>query len=165
MTKFICILACISFLLWGTQRTLNGIDFEKKCQSYLQIVSNANSIELAKQRLAVAIKYCEDKKLTEGYTNIFYQTQDENIEAWYINLKASLANLDSIPPNADKLLVSNVLIKFQKSLTHTDSDKTIVTFPDGISIYPNNKLYFWWCTISVIIAIIAGFFWYKEYNS
>jgi len=156
MKKIICILACISFALWAALRIGNGVDFEQKCGGYLKLAGDANTIELAERYLAIAVKHCEDQDLTKGYTSVFYKTPDENIAFWYINLKASLDDLRSTPADAPQLVVSNVLMKLRETLLDGGDGKASVTCPDGISIYPNNKAFFAWGLISLIVAIIAG---------
>lgn len=162
MKKLILTIACISIVIWGILRIYNAITFDQKCESYLKIAADANSIKLAEQRLAIAVEYCEENHLTSGYTSIFYKTEDDNIEAWYSNLKSSLVDLRSTPEDADQLLISNVLMKLRETLLDNDESGTKVTIPNGISIYPDNRLYFWWIIVSIIAGILAGIAWYKE---
>ncbi len=44
--------------------------------------------------------------------------------------------------------------------TLVDGDKIIK--PNGLSIYPNNKLFFWWAIISLIGMIIFGSWWWSS---
>ena len=64
------------------------IDFQQQCGGYLKQAADANTVELARERLNLAINYIEAKGYTTGYTSIFVKTEDENIGYWYQNIKA-----------------------------------------------------------------------------
>lgn len=157
------IISCISFLIWSGVRIYKSeVTFYKHCDAYLKTAADANTIELAKKQLSKAVEYCETNRLTSGYTSIFFDTPDEDIEFWYSNLKASLNELNSVPENATQLEKSNVLMKLRETLLDTTSDGTEVTCPDGISIYPNNTAYMIWCLLSLTIAVVSGIAWLRE---
>ena len=69
------------------------VEFEQNCTGYLKQAADANTIELAIDRLDKAIEYAESKNWTDGYTSILWKTEDENIGFWYKNLKSSLVTM------------------------------------------------------------------------
>ncbi len=163
MKKLICIIACISLVIWGGVRLYqDNITFNQNCKGHLKLAADANTVELAKQELAIAVKYCEDQGLTQGYTSIMYRTPDEDVKFWYTNLKASLNELNAVSADATQLEKSNVLMKLRETLLDNRNDGTSVTYPEGISIYPNNMAYCIWALISFIVAVIAGIGWFRE---
>jgi hypothetical protein len=110
-----------------------------------------NTIELANQELTKALDYLEANNLTSGYTSIIWQTPDEDIEFWYKNLKASQNELQKLVSNS-ALERTNVLIKLRETLLDV-GEKTKVTVPKGLAVYPNNTLW----AILLIIGMITGF--------
>jgi hypothetical protein len=89
--------------------------------------------------LTRAIVYLESNNLTSGYTSVLWKTPDEDIDFWYRNLKASQRELENLKSES-ALEKTNVLIKLRETLLDT-GEKTKVTVPNGLSVYPNNKLW------------------------
>jgi hypothetical protein len=150
LTKLL-ILAVIPFLAWGATRAIKDIEFNRNCGGYLERAANANTVEIAEKELNTAINYLENKGLKSGYTSIFWTSPDEDIGYWYENLKASLNELREVDANASKLERSNILIKLRETLIDNGSKRSSLTVPPGISIYPNNMLFFWWGLITAFI--------------
>ncbi len=128
---------------------VKSVKFNQQCGGYLEQAANANTVELAKERLDIAIKYIEDHNLTTGYTSVFWKTEDENLEFWYRNIKACRNELEEAM-ELGQLEKSNVLMKVRESLKESkgeNGDKVII--PTGISRYPHNlawgilRLFFW----------------------
>lgn len=117
-----------------------SIDFKQECTGYIKQAADANTVELASNRLSKAIEYAEKNGLTKGYTSVFYRTEDENIGFWYQNLKACQKELADAT-NASQLEKSNVLMKVRESLTDEGEKGTVLTVPAGLYKYPNNLLY------------------------
>ena len=159
-----CIIGCILFLAWAGFRTYHGIQFDRNCDGFLKRAADANTVDLAKQQLQLAVNYCDANGFTvnSGYTSIWYNTPDEEIGFWYKNLEESLIGLSKVPPDASELEKSNQLMKLRETLLDDDSDGTTVTCPEGISIYPYNKGYFGWAIFSFILAAVFGFLAYRE---
>jgi hypothetical protein len=153
---FIAIISALIFLTWGGFRIVNNVQFDRNCEGFLKRSADANTIEIAKQQLKIAVDYCEDAGLTSGYTSIWYTTPDEEVGFWYQNLKSSLAGLYKIPADANDLLTSNVLMKLRETLLDDTDTGTSVTCPSGISIYPYNTAYMWWGIISGLLTILFG---------
>ena len=145
------VLILISIVIFG-MRISKGIELKQNVTGYLKRAADANTINLAEEELSKAIGYLESNDLTSGYTSILWKTPDEDIEFWYRNLKASQVELQNL--NSESALEkTNVLIKLRETLVD-QGEKTKVTVPQGLSVYPNNKLW----ALLMTIAIVAGFF-------
>lgn len=131
-----------------------GVRFNQNCSGYIKQAADANSVELALQRLDMAIAYVEDNELTDGYTSIFYKTEDDNIGFWYQNLKTCREELVTCLEST-QLEKTNVLLKVRESLTDDGKDGTELTLPNGISRYPSNGLFCFWNTLSFILMFIG----------
>lgn len=119
---------------------VRGIVFNQNCGGYLEQAANANSVELALERLNVAIEYVEEHNMTDGYTSVLWKTESDNIGYWYRNLKTCQEELE-ICVNSSQLEKTNVLLKVRESLTDEGKDGTELIIPNGISRYPNNALF------------------------
>jgi hypothetical protein len=146
----------ISFLIWGSVRIVADIRFGIDCEGHLKRAADANSIELARQELAVATGYLERHGMTAGYTSVLYNEPSEDVGFWFRNLRASLQRLDREPATASELEKSNLLLKLRETLLDVTSSGETVTEPSGISIFPHNAFYAWWGWIS-LPAAITGF--------
>jgi len=153
----LAIIFTLVFCAWGTVRIVKYVQFSLECEAYLKRAADANTVELAKEELAKAIDYAEKNNLTEGIVSIFLKNPANDIEFWYHNIKSAYDELENVPEDASQLEKTNVLMKLRESLTDRDSNGgTKVIYPFGITIYPNNVLYFWWCILS---SVIGGVFW------
>jgi hypothetical protein len=142
------VLVLISIVIFGI-RISKDIEFKQNVPGYLKRAADASTIDLANEELTKAIDYLEARNLTSGYTSIFYQTPDEEIDFWYKNLKASQNELQNLKSES-ALERTNVLIKLRETLL----DKSKVTYPRGLGVFPNNKI---WAFL-MIIALAAGFY-------
>ena len=113
------------------------VEFNQNCTGYLKQAADANTIELAIDRLDKAIEYAEIKNLTDGYTSVLWKTEDENIGFWYKNLKASRVELEKAL-NSSQMEQTNVLMKLRETLTDNNENGTYITYPSGLWKYPNN---------------------------
>ena len=95
---------------------IKSIQFNQDCKGYLKQTADANSVELALERLNKAIDYVEANNLTSGYTSIVYRTEDENIEFWYKNLLTCKQELTECIESS-QFEKTNVLMKVRESLT------------------------------------------------
>jgi hypothetical protein len=122
-------------------RAVKQINFTRDCGGHLKRAADANTVPLAAQELETAIDYIERHGLTHGYTSVLYQTPDEDLGFWYQNLNGSLEELRGLTPQATELERSNVLLKLRETLLdHTEGGEK-VTAPQGIGIFPNNRLF------------------------
>lgn len=130
-----------------------GIEFSQQCSGYLKQAADANTVELALDRLNLAVKYIEEKGYTDGYTSIVYKTEDENIGYWYQNINACQKELNDAL-DGTQLEKSNVLMKIRESLTDEGEKGTVLTIPSGLAKYPHNALF----AILEIIGALLVFF-------
>lgn len=129
------------------------IKFNQNCKGFLKQTADANSVELAIDRLNVAIKYVEDNNLTSGYTSVLYKTENENVGFWYKNLLTCREELTQCI-NSSQFEQTNVLMKVRESLTDDGEHGTEITVPPGISRYPNNKIWAFFFFLSIICFCI-----------
>lgn len=161
MKKFLAILLLIISICFGVYMVILSITFDQKCGGYLKQVADANTIELALDRINKAIDYIEAKHLTSGYTSIIYKTEDENIGFWYNNIIACRNELESAI-NTTQLEQTNVLMKVRESLIDTVEGDTVLTIPQGICRYPNNLLFAILSFMAIIMCIGAPFIYCME---
>lgn len=143
-------LIIVSLIIFGI-RISKGIELKQNVTGYLKRAADANTIKLANEELTKSINYLESNNLTSGYTSILWKTPDEDIDFWYRNLKASQSELQNLKSES-ALEKTNVLIKLRETLLDS-GEKSKVTVPDGLAVFPNNKL---WAFL-MSIAILAGF--------
>jgi len=133
------------------------IHFRQDCSGYLKQAADANTPELALDRLNRAVDYVEAHGLTTGYTSVLWRTEDQNVEFWYINLKACQSELEGCL-DGTQLEKSNVLMKVRESLTDDGEHGTQLTIPRGIVFYPDNAFYLfaqWICWIILLAALLV----------
>lgn len=147
------ILICMA-LITPVSCTVKSIHFCQDCAGYLKQAADANTAEIALERLNIALEYIERSNLTDGYTSVIWNTEDENVGFWYKNLKACQSELKECM-NGTQLEKSNVLMKVRESLIDTTKDGTELTIPNGISRYPNNTVWMVFGWISILILIIC----------
>ena len=138
--KKVTILAVIVSALWLAAMVwfiCLRVEFNQNCTGYLKQAADANTIELAIDRLDKAIEYAESKNWTDGYTSVLWKTEDENIGFWYKNLKASRVELEKALFST-QMEQTNVLMKLRETLTDNSENGTYITYPDGLWKYPNN---------------------------
>ncbi len=152
MKNIVSVLLILSSLTIFGLRISKKVTFQQNVSGLLKRAADANTIELANEELTKALDYLEANNLTSGYTSILWKTPDEDIDFWYRNLKASQEELQNLQSES-ALEKTNVLIKLRETLVDT-GESTKVTVPDGLSVYPNNKLW----ALLMTIATIAGFF-------
>lgn len=141
---------CITPVICG----IKSIQFNQQCSGFLKQAADANTAEIALERINKALDYIEEHKLTSGYTSVFWTTEDENVGFWYDNIKACQKELEGCLESS-QLEKSNVLMKVRESLTDVDDTGTSLTVPDGISRYPDNFSYGILRTISVLLLVLG----------
>jgi hypothetical protein len=130
------------FLSVITVMAIKSIEFKTNVSGRLKRAADASTIPLALSELNHSIKYLESKGLTKGYTSILWRTPDEDIEFFYRNLKNAQKELSEAPKGISNLESSNILMKLRETLLdHSEKGEESVTFPDGMSRYPNNGLF------------------------
>ena len=149
------IIFTLLFVSWMAVRIVKTIQFDFDCGAYLKRAANANTIELAKTELGKALDYVEENELTDGIVSIFLKNPSNDVGFWYKNMKSAYEELVNLPEDASSLEKTNVLMKLRESLTDSgDSGSTSIIAPSGITVYPNNVLYFWWGTLSLVAMVV-----------
>ena len=157
------ILILIISLIVPTICIVKQVRFTQDCSGYLKQAADANTVELALERINMALNYIESHGLTDGYTSVLWRTEDENVGYWYRNIKACQSELEA-NLDATSLEKSNVLMKVRESLTDDGGeDGTKLTIPTGISRYPNNLLLGILRLISYFLFLVAWFKIKEEY--
>ena len=149
------VISLIAFIVIAITCTVKSIKFDQNCGGYLKQTADANTPEIALERISLAIDYIEAKRLKFGYTSVLYKTEDENVEFWYKNIKACQKELENCL-DGTQLEKSNVLMKVRESLTDDYNGRTTLTLPTGISRHPYNKAWAWACWSAVIVLIVSG---------
>ena len=158
MKKFLTLVILAIGLICPTITLVRSIQFNQNCKGYLKQTADANSVELALERLNKAINYVEANNLTSGYTSIIYRTEDENVEFWYKNLLTCKQELIECMESS-QFEKTNVLMKVRESLIDQSESGTVITCPPGLSRYPNNKTFAFFNFFSLLIAF-GGFCWF-----
>lgn len=145
-----------SSITWAGYRIYNNVTANQTYIGYLERAARANSVELARNQLFLALRVIEREELTSGYTSIIYRTPSEDVGFWYTNLRAALAELDSVPKTSSPFEKSVLLTKIRGTLlTHgTFGDKVI--YPKGISVYSTNTAVALWIILSICLCFITG---------
>jgi hypothetical protein len=149
---------------WLTARCINEVIFDRGCEGYLKRAADANTVEMAHDQLAIAVKYAKDNNLTTGYTSILYNTPDEDVGFWYGNISKSLTELESITKKSTLLERSNMLIKLRETLLDDKKDGVTVTVPSGIYLYPHNGVYAMWGCVMWILCLLSGIVLFVKVN-
>ena len=160
--KVVNILVTIATVIWVVVMiwfiTLR-VEFNQNCTGYLKQAADANTIELAIDRLDKAIEYVESKNWTDGYTSVLWKTENENIGFWYKNLKASRVELEKALCSS-QMEQTNVLMKLRETLTANSENGTYITYPDGLWKYPYNMEFAIFACIIHIIFIGVWILWF-----
>ena len=157
--KQLSIIIMVLSLIALTIPIVKSIQLEQNCIGYLERASNANTVETAIEELNYSISYLEENELTTGYTSVFYRTPDEDINFFYKNLVNSRDELMKVDSTTTQMEKTNLLMKLRETLTYDGGDYgTIVTYPDGLSRYPNNGM--WMFIISISLLCLFGFGFY-----
>lgn len=148
----------VIFIILGlvvpTAAIVQAIKFDKDCKGYLKNAADANTPEIALDRINHALEYMEANGMTNGYTSVLWTTENENVGFWYQNVKACKSELEACL-GSSQLEKTNVLMKVRESLTDEGKNGTVITKPCGISRFPNNTMWFWGGWVSVLFILIG----------
>lgn len=134
------------------------IEFKQQFTSYVKGAADANSVELALDRLDPAIAFLEETNRTEGYSHIIIRTESANVGFWYDNLVSARNDIQKAVENEDltQLEESNVLMKLRETLIDDSSDSPKITSPDHIVFYPNALGWYFLIILGIVSLILAG---------
>ena len=153
---FFLVLGIGSLLCWGGIRIYKSVQFNRLCAGYLKQAADANTVDVAQERLGIAINYIEEHKLTSGFTSVLYTAPNEDVGFWSKNLHKAIEELDELPEKISEEAANIVLMKLRETLLDTTANGQSVTTPPGIFMFPNNVPYALWGFISLVISA-AGF--------
>jgi hypothetical protein len=156
------VVAVMSFLAFATTRTVCFIAFDRNIGGYLERAAGANTVDLARQNLGVAVEAARNAGYTSGYTSIVYTTPDEDVGYWFTNLSAALSELSTVKPDASMLERSNVLMKLRETLMGASHTQVIV--PMGVSVFPHNAAFLWWGLLSFLAIPFFGILVVAEFG-
>lgn len=157
--NFYLTIFCASLVLllaWAVIRINVATRFDEEVTGYLDNYVEAGTVEAAKENMELAINALEERGLTEGQVSIFYKNPNNNIGLWYNNLIESRRKLDeSIELSSVQQAI--ILEKQRDGLKGgASSESSSIKRPDGIEIYPYNKLFFWWSIVALAFAFVSG---------
>lgn len=156
----------VVFIVWAGIRTKCYFEFQDKVEGYLDNYVKAGSVEVAQENLDAAIKSAEEMGLTEGQISVLCHNPKNNIGVWYQNLVKCRENLKEVAKQPLKEQ-SFVLQKQKQALSgekNGSSGSIDVKIPEGITIYPYNRFFFWLGLLSVIAAVTFGITLVKLWN-
>lgn len=156
MKSALAIISTVLFLVLGGFYIVLSVQLDQNCTGYLKRAADANKVETAQKELEKAITYLEANNLTDGYTSVLWRTPNEDIGFWYNNIKESYDELSKVDENTTPLERSNLLMKLRETLLDNGEKGTTLTYPRGISRYPNNGLM---GTLLWVFGLTAFFTW------
>jgi hypothetical protein len=154
--------AILFFLTWIVVISILSFKFDIGAGGHLERTANANTVELAKQEMNVAVNYLKENGITNGRTSILVHTPNKDVTFWYRNLEESLDELNKVKEDSSQLEKSNMLIKLRETLMDQSEGSSNVTVPPGISQFPNNLFFELWGWVSLIFILIVSGFWIKR---
>ena len=150
------IISIVVFLSWAVVRINKACTFNEEVKGYLQNYVEAGTMEIAIKNLNSAIEALEKAGLTEGQISIFWENPNNNIGLWYNNLLKSRELLRKAVK--ESTLEQSIILEKQKiglsGGNENDNGTISIAIPDGISMYPYNRFFFWWSILSAIMAIV-----------
>lgn len=151
-------LSFVIFLVWAGVRIYVGVQYDTRIDDYISQAATSPTPVIAVDKLNMAIAEAERRGLTSGNTGVFLTYPTNDVGFWYKRLVDSRDVLQQLPPHDSPLEISNTMIRIHESLLGQDGQNQSVKAPAGISIYPNNTLFFWWCWLSFLGAFVF-FIW------
>ena len=162
LLKTMMVISLIYFLAWIGVRAIADYNFEANCESHLIKAASTNDIEVAKLELNKSIEYLDNHNLDNGQISIISEAPANNIKLWYDNLNVSLNELSLIQPSSTQLEKLDILSKLRNSLIETNRNVTKVIRPEGIEVYPFNKILCLWGFFSFVLFITFSYLY--DYN-
>ena len=138
---FIISLVCIgSIIVWTIVRSTFAIMYSNNTGARYEVVARNNDPHIVSAELKSLILETEKNNWTTGYTSAYWNSEDENLGLWYINLISAKNRIDAIMSSeVSKTEVSTTMISVQQSFKLNSGGYK--DGPDGLSVYPHNKAY------------------------
>lgn len=145
--------------VWGLS-IYYGFQYRIHVEGHLKRAADANTVERAKRELDTAIDAIEDRGWTEGSSHALFATPDCDVGFWYTNLKESSEELATVGHESPPLERSNMLMKLRETIID-EGDVVSVTSPQGISMFPRNKLFFWSSCLALVwgVGVTSAVLW------
>lgn len=169
LTLFLMLI--VPLLIFSCTRWYIAFMWDVNCGQHIKRSADANTVEMAKTELGIALKYLEDHNTTEGYTTVFkclWLPPADDVNFWYSNLKSAYNELAKITPQTRQEERGVVLLKLRQTLMdHTAKGGEEITVPSGISIFPYNVA--WWIvgfvlTILALPGLVLTMGWFGTYT-
>lgn len=142
--------ASLTFLIYFV---VLQISFYQNVTSYLQGAADANSVQLALDRMTPALNFLEETNRTEGYSHLLIKTEKVNVGFWYDNLVSAKKDVEEASNRTlGKLEESNLLLKLRETILNNDGN---VTKPSHIVLYPNQRIFIFFIVLSVLAMPIS----------
>lgn len=162
MKNTFLISSVLSLTIWAIAAFALSVHLDRAVLGHLKLAADANSTDLASQRLQTAVDGMDTLGLCNSgggrcFTSIVYTTPEEDVGYWRHNIELTLADLEAMTPEdrADNLVESNQLMKVRETLLDSGQNGDKVTAPSGLSRYPSNMAMGLWLLLSCI-AILIG---------
>ena len=172
MNRFFIILATALFLVVATIRIVSDIQYDRNIEGFLKQTADSNSIELAEERLEMAIAGIDrdgicpnfQDKTAQCHTSIFWRTPDENVAFWRRNLSDTLTGLKNMSPKdrQDESKSGIQLVKVRETLLDSGKSGDFVTSPQGISVYGNNGILAVLVALTLSLTVIGAVLTYQK---
>lgn len=145
------IMSFLSLCIWAGVRIYASFRFDTTIDGYLDNYAESGTLEEAEKNLSLALEALENRNLDSGQISIFFNNPNENLGIWYQNLVSSRDELHFALTESP----INKSIILDKQKTGLSASGKYVSKPNGISIYPYNKQFFWWSIISLLVFILS----------
>lgn len=171
-------LLLLPFFGWSCTRIVKSAQFDNACDNHMQEAFAATNLESNIDYMVaqsdIAKQYLERHNITHGYTSIFFQGKEDNMEVYYNDVVRRNNYFHMLQKTPVMTLTSPLhdLEEFAEmrnnSSSSSDSSKQrTYVVPDGISIFPHNTLFFWWFVASVFLGafgILGIIVFFEEKN-
>lgn len=133
-------------IIMGT--IITTIKYDANCGSYLEQVTHANTLGMARNMLIHAVNYADRHHLTSGNTAVFVPMPVTDIAIWHNNITDGLEAIQIANEEGTSLAASITLIQLYESIRSCS--------PQNLAFYPHVGLWLiGWCCIPVLI--LGGF--------
>lgn len=145
---FVALICLLSFIGWGSVKTFYSTQIDRHVLQHLKLAADAGDIALAKEQLTLALENARYYGLDRpGFTSLVLTVPSDDVGFWYKNTQSALTTVTALREDSpDKQMA---LLKLRQILLDHNKDGEGVTYPDGISAYPYNRLFCIWLWLSV----------------
>lgn len=159
MKTLIGMLGVIFLAVYVMARVVGWFDCERNINEHLERAARAAAVETADRELKYVIEHIQTAQLTSGYTSVFYEDADENLELWYVSLLRARAELREVidRPDAPANECVRALARLRQAILVRDRPAGyVIKVPLGISIFPYNGLLAFVLVFGFVLIMIAS---------